>query len=98
MPTAIKTKTKEEAAAVEAYWEDLALSLRMEILDLARVEEEGGREGGREEEVVWALESEQGMMPTRRRVLLTPQIVREVRGEGGREGGREGRRDGVHVE
>jgi len=52
----------------------------MEILDLAEVEEEGGREGGgeeeAEEEVVWALESEQGMMPTRRRVLLTPQIVK----------------------
>jgi len=82
---AIKSKTEEEATAIDAYWDDLVLSLRMEVLDLARVEEEGEREGGREKEVVWALESEQGMMPTRRRVLLTPQIVRKVGREGGRE-------------
>jgi hypothetical protein len=86
---ATRARIEEEAATVEGYWDELTLSLRMEILDLAGVEEEGGREGGREEEVVWALESEQGMMPTRRRVLLTPQIVK-VRREGGREGGREG--------
>jgi len=77
---ATKARTEEEAATVDGYWEELTLSLRMEILDLAEVEEEGGREGGgeeeAEEEVVWALESEQGMMPTRRRVLLTPQIVK----------------------
>jgi hypothetical protein len=84
---------------VDRYWEEMAWTLRMEVLGLGEGGREGGREGGgkgwAEDRVVWTLEAEQGLMPTRRRVLLTPSMMHVSGGwEGGREKGRERGREG----
>lgn len=48
----------------------------MEALDLAQRELYPHNASGSDDvRVVWGLESEQGLMPTRRRVLLTPQLL-----------------------